>query len=363
MSALPDTQFALTLAEAVAAAGRGVRAEWLRRFRHLLLAGRPLDGLQRETPRQWQRARASRRLLSSELLSRAPAGDGATKLLIGLCDGNAIESVVLRTGHGVSVCLSSQVGCPVGCRFCASGRDGLTRNLEAHEIVEQVVHARRVDPEVDRLVVMGIGEPLLNAERLIRALDILREESGIGPRRMVVSTIGVKGGIARLAAWGRKVSLALSLHAPFDELRGRLIPALAGARVADLLDEVDAFIARTRNKAIAGYTLLAGVNDQDEHARATGELLRGRGIYLNVIPYNPVEGAPFEPVSAERARRFADIVRRHGAFATVRKTMGSGELAACGQLRARVSSRGLPPDENHELCSGGGAAGEAPAAA
>ncbi|MBI4879589.1 MAG: 23S rRNA (adenine(2503)-C(2))-methyltransferase RlmN [Planctomycetes bacterium] len=340
MSAPADSQFALTLAEAAAEAGlRGVRAEWLRRFRHLLLAGRPLDGLRREMPRQWERAFASRRLLETELLARTPAGDGSTKLLIGLRDGHAIESVVLRTGHGVSVCLSSQVGCPIGCCFCASGRDGLVRNLEAHEIVEQVVHARRVDPEVDRLVVMGIGEPLLNAERLLRALDILREESGIGPRRMVVSTIGVKGGIERLAAWGRKVSLALSLHAPDDELRGRLIPALATARVADLIGEVEAFAARTRNKAIAAYTLLRGVNDRDEHARATGELLRGRGVYLNVIPYNRVEGAPFEPVSAEHARRFVDIVRRHGAFATVRKTMGSGELAACGQLRARARSR------------------------
>ncbi|MFG0320029.1 MAG: radical SAM protein [Planctomycetota bacterium JB042] len=240
----------------------------------------------------------------------------------------------------MSVCLSSQVGCPVGCRFCASGMDGLVRNLEAHEIVEQLVHARRVDPRVDRLVVMGIGEPLLNAERLFAALETIRTEGGIGPRRMVVSTVGAKGAIRRLGTYGRRVSLALSLHAPDDELRGALIPSMAGASVAELVEDATWYADRIRNKVLAESTLLAGVNDSDDHARRTGALLKGRPIYLNVIPFNRVDGAPFTPPALERARRFVDVVRASGAFATVRKTMGAVETAACGQLRIRASRAG-----------------------
>jgi 23S rRNA (adenine2503-C2)-methyltransferase len=222
----------------------------------------------------------------------------------------------------------------VGCRFCASGRDGLVRNLEAHEIVEQIVHARRVEPRIDRLVVMGIGEPLLNAERLFAALDVLRTEGAIGPRRMIVSTVGARGAIRRLGAWGPRVTVALSLHAPTDELRARLIPSLAGERVADLIADLEWYIRRTGRKALAQYTLLRGVNDSLEHAQATGALLRGKPVYLQVIPYNPVAGAPFETVPVEAAMRVTAETRRAGAFATVRRTLGAEAYAACGQLRA-----------------------------
>ncbi|MFH0944981.1 MAG: 23S rRNA (adenine(2503)-C(2))-methyltransferase RlmN [Planctomycetota bacterium] len=329
------SQFRLSLeAAAEAAREHGIRYDWMRRLRHLLLAGRSIESLERETPRVFARSAALFPLLETRLVRRMTVQDGAIKLLIGLVDGHAVETVVLPTARGVSVCLSSQVGCPVGCTFCASGRAGLVRNLETHEIVEQLVHARRVCQEVDRLVMMGIGEPLLNADALFAALDQIRFEGKIGPRRMIVSTVGTKGAIQRLSDWGAPATLAVSLHAPDDELRARLIPSLARSRIDRLLQETDDYIRRTGRKGLAAYTLIRAVNDSDEQARAVGNLLRGREIYLNVIPYNRVPGVAYEPVSAERARRFVDLVRANGAFATVRKTMGSAQNAACGQLRA-----------------------------
>lgn len=310
------------------------------RIRRLLLEGRDEGAVAAEMPRHWRRL-ADGGPLAGRVAERRASPDGSTKLSIRLADGNVVETVVLPSPRGVSVCLSSQVGCPVGCRFCASGMDGLIRNLEPHEIVEQLVHARRVDPRVDRLVVMGIGEPLLNAERLFAALELIRTEGGIGPRRMIVSTVGAKGAIRRLGGWGKRVSLALSLHAPDDELRGVLIPSMAGASVRELVDDATWYAGLIRNKVLAETTLLAGVNDSDDHARRTGELLRGRPIYLNVIPYNPVDGAPFEAPDPSRSRRFVDLVRESGAFATVRKTMGASGVAACGQLRIRGSIPGL----------------------
>lgn len=262
-----------------------------------------------------------------------------------MADGAIVETVVLRTPRGVSVCLSTQVGCPIACVFCASGRDGLLRSLLAHEIVEQVVWARRTDPRVDRLVVMGIGEPLLNASALFAALDVVRDEGGIGARRMVVSTVGVRGGIDRLLAWGRRVNLALSLHAPDDEIRRRLVPTQGGRTVEGLVAEAERFARATRNKAIVEYVLVRGVNDGEEHARALGRLLRGRPLYANLIDMNPVEGCSLSGPGRQRARRFAEIVRRSGAFATVRDTLGAPEVAACGQLRARLAdpSASSPP--------------------
>lgn len=333
-----------TLAESQEDAARVfVRPEWVLRVRRLLLAGRDLGEVERETSRVWARFAPTATVLETKVLQQHDtAADGATKLLVGLRDGNAVETVVLPSPRGVSVCLSTQVGCPVGCTFCASGAAGLKRNLDAHEIVEQVVHARRVRPDVDRLVVMGIGEPLLNSANLFRALDVLIEESGIGPRRMIVSTVGTQNAIRRLGAYGRKVTLALSLHAPDDELRARLIPSMKGTRVSDLMDDVDWYIQTTGRKAMAEYTLLKGINDSPEHAVRVGRLLQGRETYLNVIPYNPVPGAPYEGVSRDEAMRFTAIVRQNGAFALVRKTMGGEEYAACGQLRATSWAKSEP---------------------
>lgn len=342
LAAAPPPLLSHTLRESQENAARVfARPEWVLRLRRLLLAGRPLDEVERETSRVWARFAPTATMLETSVLQRhETAADGATKLLVGLRDGNAVETVVLPSTRGVSVCLSSQVGCPVGCTFCASGAAGLRRNLEAHEIVEQVVHARRVRPDVDRLVVMGIGEPLLNSANLFRALDILIEESGIGPRRMIVSTVGTQNAIRRLGAYGRKVTLALSLHAADDELRGRLIPSMKGTRVADLMADVDWYIRTTGRKAMAEYTLLKGINDSREHAIRVGQLLKGRETYLNVIPYNPVAGAPYEGVTRDEAMSFTAIVREHGAFALVRKTMGGEEYAACGQLRATSWAKG-----------------------
>lgn len=346
--AAPSPLLARTLSEAQEHGVRVfARPEWVLRLRRLLLAGRDLAEMQRETARVWARFAPTVTMLETTVLQQHDtAADGATKLLVGLRDGNAVETVVLPSPRGVSVCLSSQVGCPVGCTFCASGAAGLRRNLDAHEIVEQVVHARRVRPDVDRLVVMGIGEPLLNSANLFRALDILIEESGIGPRRMIVSTVGTQNAIRRLGAYGRKVTLALSLHAPDDELRGQLIPSMKGTRVADLMEDVDWYIKTTGRKAMAEYTLLKGVNDSRDHAIRVGQLLKGRETYLNVIPYNPVPGAPYEGVSRADAMRFTAIVREHGAFALVRKTMGGEEYAACGQLRATSWSKDRAENES-----------------
>lgn len=285
------------------------------------------------------------RLFSTRVAARQTAADGTEKLLLQLGDGQRIECVLLRGERGHrTACISTQVGCPIGCAFCASGLDGLVRNLSAGEIVEQLLHLDRLLEPLERLshvVVMGIGEPLANLAALLPALRRVAADKGlrIGWRRITISTAGLPEGMRRLAAHRPACHLAVSLHAPDDELRDRLVPVNRRIGIAAILAAADDYFQQTGRRVTYEYVLLAGVNDQPEHARKLAALLQGRAALVNLIPYNPVAGLPFRRPAEQAVAEFAEQLRRGGLNVQVRHRKGHEIHAACGQLR-----RGLAQD-------------------
>jgi 23S rRNA (adenine2503-C2)-methyltransferase len=236
------------------------------------------------------------------------------------------------------VCLSAQVGCAMGCVFCASGLEGVARNLTTGEILEQMLQLKRLLPPGERLshiVVMGMGEPLANLDALLPALEAAshRDGLGIGVRRITISTVGLPTGIRRLAALDCQYHLAVSLHAPDDELRNRIVPANRKIGVASLLEAADEYFEKTGRRVTFEYVLLAGVNDQPQHAAGLVSLLRGRPALINLIPYNPVEGLPYDTPRPAVTARFAEILEHGGLTVAIRYRKGDRIDAACGQLR------------------------------
>lgn len=265
--------------------------------------------------------------------------DGTVKLLLELSDGETVETVLLRHDYGNSACVSTQVGCRMGCAFCASTVGGLVRSLTAGEMVEQVLAVQRnLGPEerVSHVVLMGIGEPLENYDQVVRFLRLVHAPDGlgIGYRHVTLSTSGLVPGIRRLAGEGLPITLAVSLHAPNDELRTRLMPVNRHHPIHELLAACDEYAARTGRRVTFEYALIDGVNDLPELARELGRLLRGRLCHVNLIPLNP-SGRGLAGSSPERVRAFAGILRRYGVGTTVRRELGAGIDAACGQLRRR----------------------------
>jgi 23S rRNA (adenine2503-C2)-methyltransferase len=277
-------------------------------------------------------------LLSAREVARRSAPDGTVKLLLGFPDARTVETVWIpsrRPERGATLCVSTQVGCPVRCPFCASGKDGLVRNLEAHEIFEQFLLGRTLGP-IARSVVMGIGEPLLNLANLSRALALVHEELGLGARRITVSTVGFPERLVRAAEGSPPFQLAISLHSPDDEQRWELVPAMRDVPVADVLAAGDHWFATTGREVTYEYVLLGGTNDSPGHARRLAERLRGRRATVNLIPYNPVEGAAFARPDAQAAEHFRRELAAAGVVATVRWSRGLESDAACGQLRIRA---------------------------
>lgn len=280
----------------------------------------------------------------SRILHRTVAADGTTKLLVGF-DRGAVESVLMPAYKpGVAAgCVSSQIGCAMGCDFCASTRGGLERNLEAGEIVEQFLHLKEQAAGMDRrlrtLVFMGMGEPLLNFDAVVAAIQRIAEPNlgGLGWRQIIVSTVGIVPGIDRLAELDLNVHLAVSLHAPDDATRSRLVPMNRKYAVADVMAAARRFMARTHRIPTIEYCLLAGVNDLDEQAVALAELMQGFKAHVNLIPYNPIgtgiSGVIYARPSSERMRTFIAILRGRGVVAHFRDTRGDDVNAACGQLR------------------------------
>jgi 23S rRNA (adenine2503-C2)-methyltransferase len=265
------------------------------------------------------------------------ASDGTVKLLFTLQDGKTIETVDIPDGDRRTVCLSSQAGCALACRFCVTGYWGAGRNLTAGEIVAQVrAVERRPRPETNglNLVFMGMGEPLLNLEHLRDALEILFER--ISWRRVTVSTVGILPGIEAMASWPRRPRLAISLHAPDDERRSKLMPINRTYPLADLIAALRKFPLATNEKITFEYILIQGINDALEDADALNKLLRNLRAKINLIPINPdtVLGDRMVPPSAENILAFRDRLRSRGMVATVRKQRGNDVSAACGQLRA-----------------------------
>lgn len=275
----------------------------------------------------------------SEVRQAARSSDGTIKLLLGLPDGPAIETVVLPYPDRVSVCVSSQVGCPVGCTFCATATMGFGRNLTAGEIVDQVLWARCHSPgrPVSHVVFMGMGEPMLNYEELIRSLGLLHGELGLSYRRITVSTAGHVPGILRLASEKLPITLALSLHAPDDATRGQLIPMSRKWGVTEVMDAVRDYGRITGRRPTLEYLLLAGVNDSPEQAKLLAGLARDAFAHVNLIPWNAADSlSPFETPSRNRVRSFRETLEAAGVSVTQRVQRGEDIDAACGQLAVRA---------------------------
>jgi len=274
---------------------------------------------------------------------RQEARDGTVKLLLRLADGKEIETVVLPYSDRTSVCISSQVGCPVGCVFCATATLGFGRNRTAGERVDEVLTAREHAPggKVTHVVVMGMGEPMLNYPHLVRAFRLLHEEVGLSYRHLTVSTAGHVPGIRRLAGEGLPVTLALSLHAPNDELRARLIPMSRKWGVEEVMGAVREYTERTGRRPTLEYLLLSGVNDDPEHARQLAALSRGTITHVNLIPWNPADTfTRFEAPSPARVREFRRILEQEGVTVTQRMERGQDIDAACGQLALKGRTDG-----------------------
>ncbi len=264
--------------------------------------------------------------------------DRTEKLLLELHDGQFIECVLMREPDRRTICISTQVGCAMGCVFCASGLLGLKRNLTTGEILEQVLRLDRLlqkGEQITNVVVMGIGEPLANLKSLIPALDTLNEKGGLGlgARRITISTVGLPEKIRELAQLGKQYNLAISLHAPNDELRNQLVPVNDKIGVDAILEAADDFFAMTGRRVTYEYVLLSGVNDEPQHARQLAKRLQSRIAHVNLIPMNGVTELEFVAPTAPRTDEFVQILESFGIPATVRKRKGADIDAACGQLR------------------------------
>jgi len=265
--------------------------------------------------------------------------DGTIKLLLALHDGSAVETVGIPYADRFSCCLSTQVGCPVGCVFCATGLGGFSRNLTAGEIVDQVlaVQEKAGDRRVDHVVFMGMGEPLLNYEATVKAMRLLNGELGIAMRHLTVSTVGYVPGIHRLAQEKLQVTLAVSLHAATDELRRKLIPGMKWS-LAEIIDACREYIQLTGRRVTFEYCLLEGVNDGTEQAQELARLLRGMNCHVNLIPYNTVTGLTSYKRPKKRTGAFREILEGAGIQVTQRVQRGADIDAACGQLTAKVKN-------------------------
>jgi 23S rRNA (adenine2503-C2)-methyltransferase len=270
--------------------------------------------------------------------------DGTVKCLLRLADGNEVECVLLPYEDRVSVCLSTQVGCAMGCRFCATAQGGYTRNLTAGEIVDQLLHLQRLsERRITHAVLMGMGEPLLNFENMLTALRLIHDEVGISYRRITVSTVGIVPKIYALAEQNLPITLAVSLHAPDDETRAKIMPVNRKWGVDALIQAARDYFEKTRRRITFEYLLLRGVNDTPEHAQQLASKLRGVPCLVNLIPFNYVPTPDgFQRPEAARVRRFRAVLESAGIETTQRVERGHDIDAACGQLRGRHLGKPIP---------------------
>jgi 23S rRNA (adenine2503-C2)-methyltransferase len=273
----------------------------------------------------------------ARLRSEHPAADGSARLLVELADGQTVESVLLpRDG----LCVSTQVGCAVGCVFCMTGRDGLLRQLGSAEIVAQVALARRLRP-VHKVVFMGMGEPAHNLDNVMQAIELLGREGAIGHKSLVFSTVGDARVFERLPLGPVKPALALSLHSTKAALRAELLPRAPRIDPAELIERGERYARATGYPIQYQWTLLEGINDGDDEVEALVALLAGKYAIMNMIPYNRVDGLAFRRPSHERAAAIALALNRRGVLTKLRQSAGQDVDAGCGQLRARTPDGGL----------------------
>ena len=271
------------------------------------------------------------------------AADGTVKFLYALHDGDYIESVVMKYKYGYTVCVSSQVGCKMGCAFCASTLGGFKSSLTAGEILSQVYTAQReLGERVSHIVLMGMGEPLDNFDNVMRFIELVTDEKGLNlsMRNISLSTCGVVPKIEELMKKKLQLTLSISLHAADSGLRSKIMPINKKYDVDELLAVCRRYAAETSRRISFEYSMLAGVNDSDECARLLASKLRGMLCHVNLIPVNEVEESPFKPSSPERIERFTEILAGSGITATVRRKLGSDIEASCGQLRRKMNKKG-----------------------
>lgn len=262
--------------------------------------------------------------------------DNTVKYLFRLNDGELIESVVMKYKYGYTICVSSQVGCKMGCKFCASGIAGFIRNLTPSEILSQVYKAQKdLDIRISHIVMMGVGEPLDNFDNVIKFLQLISDENGlnIGMRNISLSTCGVVTGIYKLMEEKLQLTLSISLHAPNDEIRSTTMPVNDRWNIDELLKACKDYIKATNRRISFEYAMISGVNDSDECARELGKRLKGMLCHVNLIPVNSVKERSYTKSSKERMEAFIKTLNKYGINATVRRTLGSDINASCGQLR------------------------------
>lgn len=279
-----------------------------------------------------QRAKITR----SRIIHKLAADDGTTKFLLQLSDGETIEAVLLPYPDRVSVCVSTQVGCPVGCVFCATGKSGFVRNLTSGEIVDQVLTLSETTP-VTHVVLMGMGEPLLNFHNVLKAVRLLNQEVGISMRRITISTVGITPAIRKMAELDLQLTLAVSLHAPDQRLRTELIPLCAKYPLEELMSACRDYAEHTKRRVTFEYLLLADINDSPPHAAQLAQLVRGMLCHVNLIPFNEVVGSPFKRPSEQAIATFRSVLERHGVQVTQRVERGHSIAAACGQLKRQAT--------------------------
>jgi len=266
------------------------------------------------------------------------SADGTVKCLFRFTDGAEIESVFMKYEYGNSICISSQVGCRMGCTFCASTMDGLERNLSGGEMLAQVLAMRKLTGEdIGHVVIMGMGEPFDNYDEVIRFIRLINDRDGydLGLRNITVPTCGVIPGIRKFAEDAPQVNLAVSLHAPNQELRERTMPAARKYGYDELMDACREYTEKTGRRITFEYALIDGVNDSEECAKELAGRVMGWLTHVNLIPLNEVSGRDYRKVQPENARRFREVLERRGVAVTVRRTLGSDIDAACGQLRRK----------------------------
>ncbi len=264
------------------------------------------------------------------------SSDGTVKFLYKLKDGQVIESVLMSYRHGYSICVSSQVGCRMGCMFCASTIDGLVRNLTPSEILEQVYEAERsCNVTISNIVIMGSGEPMDNYDNVIKFIRLISDEKGknLSVRNITLSTCGLVPGIRKLAEEGLPVTLALSLHAPEDELRKTIMPVAKAFSIKEVLDACDYFFEKTSRRVTFEYSMIDGVNDSPKRAEQLARLAKGRNCHVNLIPVNKIKERNFVRSADDNVAKFKNILEKNRINVTIRRSMGTDIDAACGQLR------------------------------
>lgn len=269
--------------------------------------------------------------------------DGTVKYLYQLADGNLIETVIMRHNYGNSICITTQVGCNMGCKFCASGVIKKVRNLTAGEMLSQIIESQKYFKDrISHVVVMGIGEPFDNYDNLISFLTNVNDYRAleIGARHITVSACGIVPKIKEFADEKLQINLAISLHAPTDEIRNKIMPINKKYPISELIEAIKYYLSKTNRRITIEYLMLKDLNDQKQHAQKLAELLKGLNVYVNLIPYNEVYEAPYKRSDETLMNEFFQVLKQNKINATLRKEQGHDIDAACGQLRSQVIKKG-----------------------